>query len=82
MFLARTSYKNPKILVLDEVTSHLDVFDESKVDVGLREMKLTGIMVPPRSEQYWSGGRSYRCSGRQSDCRIRVRTRAGSEMAE
>lgn len=50
VLLARALYKNPKILALDEATSHLDVYNERKVNAGLREMKLTRIMVAHRPE--------------------------------
>lgn len=50
VLLARALYKKPKILALDEATSHLDVCNERKVNAALREMKLTRIMVAHRPE--------------------------------
>lgn len=50
VLLARALYKKPKILALDEATSHLDVSNERKVNAAIRETKLTKIMVAHRPE--------------------------------
>jgi ATP-binding cassette subfamily B protein RaxB len=50
VLLARAIYKQPKILVLDEATSHLDVFNEKRVNMALSEMRLTRIVVAHRQE--------------------------------
>jgi ATP-binding cassette subfamily B protein RaxB len=50
MLLARALYKQPKILALDEATSHLDVQNEQKVNSVLSELKLTRVMVAHRPE--------------------------------
>lgn len=50
VLLARALYKQPKILALDEATSHLDIQNEQKVNFSLRDMKLTRIMVAHRPE--------------------------------
>lgn len=50
LLLARALYKQPKILALDEATSHLDIANEHKVNMALSHMKLTRIMVAHRPE--------------------------------
>jgi ATP-binding cassette subfamily B protein RaxB len=50
ILLARALYKQPRILALDEATSHLDVFNERRVNQGLRTLKLTRIVVAHRPE--------------------------------
>jgi ATP-binding cassette subfamily B protein RaxB len=50
VLLARALYKQPRILVLDEATSHLDIDNELKVNQALRQMQLTRIMVAHRRE--------------------------------
>ncbi|MBI3286083.1 MAG: ATP-binding cassette domain-containing protein, partial [Burkholderiales bacterium] len=50
VLLARALYKQPKILALDEATSHLDVANEQKVNRALANLNLTRIMVAHRPE--------------------------------
>ena len=50
VLLARALYKQPKILALDEATSHLDVNNEHKVNQALGNLQLTRIMVAHRPE--------------------------------
>lgn len=50
ILLARALYKQPKILALDEATSHLDIANERKVNHALSELQLTRIMVAHRPE--------------------------------
>ncbi|MBI3712363.1 MAG: peptidase domain-containing ABC transporter [Burkholderiales bacterium] len=50
ILLARALYKNPKLLVLDEATSHLDVRNEQKVNVAIKQIPLTRIIVAHRPE--------------------------------
>nr|WP_260115143.1 ATP-binding cassette domain-containing protein [Pseudoduganella guangdongensis] len=50
VLLARALYKEPKILALDEATSHLDVRNEARVNHALAELNLTRIMVAHRPE--------------------------------
>jgi ATP-binding cassette subfamily B protein RaxB len=50
LLLARALYKQPRILVLDEATSHLDLDNESKVNEALRRMPLTRVMIAHRRE--------------------------------
>lgn len=50
VLLARALYRRPKILVLDEATSHLDVWNEKVVNESIKQMKLTCILVAHRPE--------------------------------
>ncbi|WP_263302984.1 hypothetical protein, partial [Pseudomonas aeruginosa] len=40
--LARALYKKPRILFLDEATSHLDVHCEQRVNAAIRALRLSG----------------------------------------
>jgi ATP-binding cassette subfamily B protein RaxB len=50
IFLARALYRNPKILVLDEATSHLDLHSEQHIVRTLCEMPMTRIIIAHRRE--------------------------------
>jgi len=50
ILLARALYKNPKILILDEATSHLDLSNEQLVNSAIKKTKLTRIIVAHRPE--------------------------------
>lgn len=50
ILLARALYKRPKILFLDEATSHLDVSLEGKVNQAIRELNITRVIVAHRPE--------------------------------
>lgn len=50
ILLARALYKNPKLLVLDEATSHLDVRNERAVNAAIRSIELTRVIVAHRPE--------------------------------
>jgi ATP-binding cassette subfamily B protein RaxB len=50
VLLARALYKQPKVLALDEATSHLDITNERRVTQTLAQMSLTRIIVAHRPE--------------------------------
>ena len=50
VLLARALYKKPKVLALDEATSHLDIANEQRVTHALAQMPLTRIIVAHRPE--------------------------------
>jgi ATP-binding cassette subfamily B protein RaxB len=50
LLLARALYRRPKVLVLDEATSHLDVASEQKVSQVLRDLSITRIVVAHRPQ--------------------------------
>lgn len=50
VLLARALYRNPRILVLDEATSHLDVASERAVNAAVQKAELTRVIVAHRPE--------------------------------
>nr|WP_240002105.1 ATP-binding cassette domain-containing protein [Photorhabdus bodei] len=48
--LARALYKDPKILFLDEATSHLDTENEKIISSNLKMLSITKVMVAHRKE--------------------------------
>jgi ATP-binding cassette subfamily B protein RaxB len=50
VILARALYKNPKVIVLDEATSHLDVLSERRVVETLNQLRITRIVIAHRPE--------------------------------
>ncbi|UTH75798.1 peptidase domain-containing ABC transporter [Chromobacterium sp. IIBBL 290-4] len=50
ILLARSLYKQPKLLVLDEATSHLDVWNEKLVNAAVRDIAMTRLLVAHRPE--------------------------------
>lgn len=50
ILLARALYRKPKLLILDEATSHLDMHNEHAVNLAIQQLPLTRIIVAHRSE--------------------------------
>ena len=50
ILLARALYKQPKILFLDEATSHLDGQNEKNINDSLRSLNMTQIIIAHRQE--------------------------------
>ena len=63
LLLARALYRQPKILVLDEATSHLDIFNEQRIVKALSELSLTRIIVAHRPETIAGAGRVIALNG-------------------
>jgi len=57
VLLARALYKRPKILVLDEATSHLDVQREQQVNAAVSALQMTRLIVAHRPETIASASR-------------------------
>ncbi|HJV69942.1 peptidase domain-containing ABC transporter [Ideonella sp.] len=57
VLLARALYRQPRILFLDEATSHLDVAGEHRVNEAVRALNLTRIIVAHRPETVASADR-------------------------
>lgn len=57
ILLARALYKKPRILFLDEATSHLDVLCERKVNSAIKALHMTRIIVAHRKETIESADR-------------------------
>ena len=50
VILARALYRDPKLLFLDEATSHLDLDNESIVNANVKQMNITRVLVAHRTE--------------------------------
>ena len=57
VLLARALYKSPKILVLDEATSHLDIATERAVNAAIQHLQITRIVLAHRPETLASAQR-------------------------
>jgi ATP-binding cassette subfamily B protein RaxB len=57
ILLARALYKRPRILILDEATSHLDVDREKKVNDAIRALRITRVIVAHRPQTIASADR-------------------------
>lgn len=57
VILARALYRNPKLLFLDEATSHLDVMKERLVNDAVKQLDLTKVIVAHRPETIASADR-------------------------
>lgn len=57
ILLARALYKRPKILVLDEATSHLDLQREHEVNAAIASLQITRLIVAHRPETIASAAR-------------------------
>ena len=50
IMLARALYRQPKVLVMDEGTAHLDVESERRINAALRQLNITRIAAAHRQE--------------------------------
>jgi ATP-binding cassette subfamily B protein RaxB len=50
VILARALYRRPKLVVLDEATSHLDTERERLVNIAIQQMKITRVVIAHRAE--------------------------------
>jgi ATP-binding cassette subfamily B protein RaxB len=57
VLLARALYRRPRILILDEGTSHLDVETEKAVNAALSNLAITRLVVAHRPETLRAAGR-------------------------
>ncbi|MGG7093672.1 hypothetical protein ACN0IJ_08520 [Shewanella indica] len=48
--LARALYKSPKLLFMDEATSHLDVMNEIRIGEQIKQLAMTRVIVAHRPE--------------------------------
>ena len=55
--MARALYKKPKILFMDEETSHLDVQKEQEVNAKIKSLNITRIIIAHRPETIASADR-------------------------
>jgi len=75
VLLARALYREPRILVLDEATSHLDLRNEQSVNEAVRGMRLTRVVVAHRPETIAMADRVVTMAGGRivGDCASTVR---------
>lgn len=59
ILLARALYRQPKILFLDEATSHLDVALEQAVNAAVKQLNVTRIIIAHRPETIRSADRIF-----------------------
>jgi len=59
VLLARALYKTPRILFMDEATSHLDVALEQAVNKAIKELSVTRIIIAHRPETIRSADRVF-----------------------
>jgi ATP-binding cassette subfamily B protein RaxB len=57
VLLARALYKKPRILFLDEATSHLDIHREHQVNQAVHILNITKVIIAHRPETIASAGR-------------------------
>lgn len=57
ILLARALYKRPKILFLDEATSHLDTELEQRVNAAVKALQMTRLIIAHRAETIGSADR-------------------------
>ncbi|MBJ6911515.1 ATP-binding cassette domain-containing protein, partial [Vibrio cholerae] len=50
IIFARALYKQPKLLILDEATSHLDIKNEKDITQAIRKLGLPVIQIAHRPE--------------------------------
>ncbi|MEA3000327.1 MAG: ATP-binding cassette, subfamily bacterial CvaB/MchF/RaxB [Sphingomonadales bacterium] len=60
VLIARALYRNPRVLVIDEGTAHLDVEMENRVNASLRRLGITRVIVSHRPETIAFADRVYR----------------------
>ncbi|EKY30523.1 ABC transporter, ATP-binding protein [Brevundimonas diminuta 470-4] len=63
LLLARALYKRPRILMLDEATSHLDLARESEINQVLKMKAITRIVVAHRQETIAAADRVFHLLG-------------------
>lgn len=63
ILLARALYRKPKILALDEATSHLDLISEQNVINSLKELSTTRLFIAHRHETLTFAKRIVRLGG-------------------
>jgi ATP-binding cassette subfamily B protein RaxB len=57
VLIARVLYRRPRILILDEGTSHLDLPNERAVNAALSQLAITRLVVAHRPETLRAAGR-------------------------
>lgn len=81
ILLARALYKQPRILFLDEATSHLDVAREKAINEAVKGLSLTRVIVAHRPETIASADRVIVLNGAAGATEMQVVERESSRMA-
>jgi ATP-binding cassette, subfamily B, bacterial CvaB/MchF/RaxB len=50
LLIARALYRQPRILFLDEATSHLDVSNEGRINESLKQLNITRVIIAHRPD--------------------------------
>jgi ATP-binding cassette subfamily B protein RaxB len=50
LLLARALYQQPRLLFMDEATSHLDIANEAKISEHIKQLEMTRIIIAHRPE--------------------------------
>ncbi len=81
LLLARALYKQPRILILDEATSHLDLDCEERVNRAIAQLHMTRIIAAHRPQTIASADRIIRIeNGQAFEVRRDVETGVDVEM--
>lgn len=59
ILLARALYRQPKILFMDEATSHLDTINETKINEHIKQLNITRVIVAHRPQTIHSAQRVF-----------------------
>lgn len=57
LFIARALYKKPRVLFMDEATSHLDENNEKLINEAISKLNMTRIIIAHRQSMIMSGDR-------------------------
>lgn len=80
--LARALYRQPKLLFLDEATSHLDVGNEQLVNAAIRRLDVTRVIVAHRPETIASADHALVMEQGRIVQELRPQASRGAEVAE
>ena len=81
VILARALYRQPKLLFLDEATSHLDVMNERAVNEAVKRLSLTKVIVAHRPETIASADRVLVMDGGRIVQELRPQAQTGGAAA-
>jgi ATP-binding cassette subfamily B protein RaxB len=82
LLLARALYKQPRVLALDEATSHLDLGNERAVTAALSELPLTRLVIAHRPETIAGAQRVVQLLGGQVHELVRAVVAPSPPLAE
>lgn len=77
LYLARALYKNPRILYLDEASSHLDTATEKKINNVLGSMGITRVIIAHRQETINMASRVFNMLLDSDSCEVKKKHSTG-----